>query len=87
MQQHLRLFAARDSFDCAGDSTGEQLFNSLVVTLDPSHHHKLVTSYDQCVPKYHMRRMALLKVISFLRVCSDMACCVRKGPDVASTEE
>uniref|UniRef100_A0A7S4FQQ0 Uncharacterized protein n=1 Tax=Eutreptiella gymnastica TaxID=73025 RepID=A0A7S4FQQ0_9EUGL len=45
----------------AGDSTGEQLFNSLVVTLDPSHHHKLVTSYDQCVPKYHMRRMALLK--------------------------
>eukprot|EP00667_Euglena_gracilis_P012670 EG_transcript_13028 len=45
----------------SGDSTGEQLFNSLVVTLDPSHRHKLVTRYDDCVPKYHLRRMALLK--------------------------
>ena len=45
----------------AGDSTGRQLFNSLVIAVDARHTHHLVTKYDDCVAPYHQRRMALLK--------------------------
>ena len=45
----------------AGDSTGRQLFNSLVIALDEKHTHHLVTKYDDCVAPYHQRRMGLLK--------------------------